>query len=282
MSNGRVRKQSEEEKDKYIPSDSEEYLSAAIQEQKCIFLHACSLISLQEELKEKGVAIIEDIVKSVDIKNFINHLPNFSSNQEALIGLDDSHIYEGESHLANAVKKLKKSRALKNLWADVKKCLDSTFSGKTRFLENESFLRCKGIKCSTVEHSDFFHYQGKIIQWIEKSQSIVVRKLSVLLINQTHMCYGACDDLVKLDILQCPCGVWAHKRCLAVEFTIESLNWLCDSCADSPYSMYTAWINLTDIDTSSSILGFISGSHLLGGFGCRYKCRKVQFKIFLI
>ena len=82
--------------------------------------------------------------------------------------------------------------------------------------------------------------------------------------------------MVKSNALECPCGIWAHKTCLPIEYSPKCGKiWTCDKCSNIQFPIYTAWINLNDVDEYLSVLGVIKGSHALKGFQCRYECRKV-------
>lgn len=255
---------------KYVPSNKEEYLSAAIQENKCI-----SLDEVQEDtdvkglLLKDGVVLIEEVIPATLIESFLKEVPELIGNHDLLVGLVDCVCYSPkEFEKSTSLQKLSSNKILKKIF----KLLDEKMKAlleSTSPIEKESFFRCKGKFCSTIEHCDFYHYK--------KSE---YRKYNIFNTEQkedsVYCLLDSCENPIQTETMSCSCGVWAHKSCFPEPYS-PKLNeiWTCYNCSNKEYPIYTAWINLSDIDIDSSVLGVIKGSHKYPGFEVPFNCRDV-------
>lgn len=259
----------------YVPSDKEEYLSAAIQADRYSLLRPVpeDMDGIQELLSKDGVVLIKNAIPGYLIDEFLKTIPGLIGNHELLAGLVDHKLYDVPPELSrtlNLKKILKKNESLSKLLVFVDNKMKLLFDSSIPISE-ETFLRCKGTSCSTIEHCDFYHYKSKI--FAESTEKKTIAK-----------CARDCGILLMKDPMECPCGVWAHKSCYPEPYFLgPDKVWTCFDCSNKEYPIYTAWINLSDIAIDSSVLGVIKESHSLQGFEVPFKCREVtRSKVFIL
>ena len=154
--------------DKYIPSDKEEYLSAAIQEQECLSLTSAKTADVdanQITLLSEGVILLRQAVPITIVENFLNEVESFSGEDDSLIGLQDLKVYEGpECISAINWKKISKTSALKELLKYMDIAVKNVCKSANA-IPGELFLRCTGKGFSTVGAL----YRAPTVSWRQLS-----------------------------------------------------------------------------------------------------------------